>query len=89
MDILRDPIWQFVGAILGLIAIIISIMLFWIQHQRKSLSFEIIHNAYLVRSKDEVKDKLKILYEKKPIENLLLLIVRLVNTGNVPILASD
>lgn len=41
-EILRDPVWQFIGAIFALAAIVIVVIIYWMQRQRKSLSYEII-----------------------------------------------
>jgi len=41
-EALRDPIWQFIGAVLAFAAIVISILLYFMQRRRKALSYEIV-----------------------------------------------
>jgi hypothetical protein len=41
---LRDPIWQFVGAVLGLIAIMVSLAIYYFQKANKDLS-EVLHKS--------------------------------------------
>jgi hypothetical protein len=88
-EILRDPVWQFIGAALALVAIIISLFIVRIQRQRKSVSYDILANTPLLTVKEAVKSKLEILYEGKPVKDVHLLLVRIVNTGNLPILPHD
>lgn len=89
MEFIRDPLWQFVGAVLALAAIIISILLFLAQRKRKSLAYEVVSQTALLSVAEELEGKLKILYQRKPVREVHLLILRLSNNGNTPILASD
>jgi hypothetical protein len=88
-EIIRDPIWQFLGVLAAIIIGFISIYLYLRDRNRKALSYEVISNTSLVVVKDEVKEKLKIFYDEKPVSQLYLSLIRIVNSGNVPILASD
>lgn len=91
-DFLRDPIWQFVGVLVGctcgLIPILLSIV-FFVAQQYKSLAYEILAETDLVTVKDELKDKLQILFEKVTVRNVSLLIIKIVNNGSVPIASTD
>ena len=88
-EILRDPIWQFIAVILALAAILISIFLYQKQRRRKALSYEIISRTPLLSMEEEVKGKLQILFDKKPVQQVHLIVVRIVNSGNLPILSPD
>jgi hypothetical protein len=59
MDLLRDGIWQFFGAVLGLIAIIVSVIIYLRQRGRKQISCEVVSKSTIVRISDEVKTKLQ------------------------------
>jgi hypothetical protein len=73
MPILQDPIWQFFGVIVGIIALIISVIMpVWLKN-RKELSYQIL---------SEVENRK--LPRTKPIS-----ILRLMNSGNEPIALSD
>jgi hypothetical protein len=89
MDILRDSIWQFAGAIFGLVAILVSVIFFLAQRKRKSLAYEVVTNTPLLSVAEEIKGKLKILYEDKLVSKVQLVLLKLTNTGNIPILSSD
>jgi hypothetical protein len=88
-DILRDPLWQFVGVIAALVAISISIILYMKSRSRKSLSYVIISRTPLLSVDREIKKDLQILYQGKPIQQVHLLLMKLINSGNVPVTASD
>ena len=89
VELLRDPLWQFVGAIFGLVAIGIAILIFWLQRTRKSLGYEVISNTSLLTIKEELEGKLQILYEKESVNNVQLIVIKLINTGNLPIASND
>ena len=82
LSYLRDPIWQFIGAILGLI----TIFLYFAQRKRKSLSCRVLAETKLFR---HVNGKFQTTYEGRPVQNAFLIIIKVLNDGNVPILASD
>jgi len=85
LDILRDSIWQFIGAILALITIILIL----VQRKRKALSYKIISNTPLVKIKEDLKGRLQVLFDEKPVENIYLIIINFINSGNLPIKSAD
>jgi len=91
MEFLRDPIWQFVGALLGLITIVLTWIAFRVQTQRKSLSYEIITNTALLgeTTKKKLGESIRISYKNKKIGNPRLVEFRILNSGNSTILSSD
>lgn len=89
MDWLRDPIWQFIGALIGIVAIVTSYYFFKRQQKHRSIAYEIISNTNLLNISNEIKSKLEVLFEQKPVEKLSLLILKIYNAGNEPILAVD
>lgn len=92
-EFLRDPIWQFVGVTVactcGLVPIILSVFFFIFQHQYKSLAYEVLAETDLITIKEEVKGKLQVLYETVPVDNVSLVIMKIVNNGSVPLESSD
>lgn len=88
-DILRDPMWQFVAVILGILAILISYILYRKQGQKKALEYEIISSTPLLSMEEEVKGKLQILFDEEPVKQVHLIQVMIFNSGNVPILSTD
>lgn len=86
MPVLIDPTAQFIiGTILALLAILVPIYL--VLRQRKALSYEVISFSSIIS--EYAKDKLIILYNAIPVENVRLLVIRLVNSGNIPITPTD
>jgi hypothetical protein len=93
-QILRDPIWQFVGALVtctcGAITILLPILLFILQRRKKSISYEILADTALIAVGDEIiRGKLRILFEEKPVQKVSLVLFRISNAGNLPIVPSD
>src|SRR2546425_10907232 len=85
MDILRDPVWQFIAVIIALIAIIVTLT----QRYRKEIVYDIISDTPILSIKEEVKNRVKVLFDDKPMTNARLIILRIWNSGNVPIIPSD
>jgi hypothetical protein len=88
-EFLRDPIWQFIGAALGFIAIVISVIIFFMQRRKKSLVYEIATNTSLLTLTDEIRGKVQILFEGLPVQNVHLVILHILNDGNIAITSSD
>lgn len=88
-DILRDPMWQFVAVILAILAILITYAIYRKQRRRKLLTYDIISRTPLLSNEEEVKGKLQILFEDQPVQQVHLIVMRISNSGDVPILATD
>jgi hypothetical protein len=89
LDYLRDPLWQFVGVLITILTILVTIWIYKRQKNQKSLSYEILSESLLLRVEDELKGKVKILYEDKPVQKVHLIVLKTINSGNIPILTSD
>lgn len=59
------------------------------RHKRKRLSYEIISNTPLLSVKSEVKGRIKIYLDDRPVEDVNLIMIRITNIGNDPILSKD
>lgn len=86
IEIIRDPMWQFIGVIL---VIIIPLILYLVQRRRKALSWEIISNTPLLSIDDEIRGNLQVLFDGKPVQDVQLIIVEIINSGNVAIKSTD
>ena len=89
IELLRDPVWQFVGAVLAAIAIGIPILVYYRQRRRKRLGYQILANTPVLTVHEQIRGKLKVSYEDIPVQNLQLLLLKFINTGNVPIATAD
>jgi len=83
---LRDPLWQFIGVV---VAICIFIAFYLLQRNYKELSYEIIFNSPLLSSSKELEGKIQITFDGKPVSNIQLVEIKLINSGNVPITKAD
>lgn len=87
---LSDPAWQTVIAIvLGVAAIVVSVLIYLLQRNRKDLSYEVLTEASLLKMGDQITNELKIDFRGKPVSNLHLLEIRFINSGNASITPSD
>ena len=71
------------------ISIIVSGIFFRLQRQRSALSWKIISNTPLVRINSEVKGNLQVLFNGNPVKDIQLIIIKIINTGNVSIKSGD
>lgn len=88
LEILRDPMWQFIGAFFTIIAVIFTIIFFKMQHRHKAVSYKTLSYTPLV-IKDEIGEKLQIVFEGKLVEDVNLSVIKIYNTGNTPIVSND
>jgi hypothetical protein len=89
MKLLRDPIWQFVAAVLALLAIIIGGVYFLLDRPVRDLQIEILSNSPLISVEGDIAEDIKILYKDQPVQTLSVILLRIENTGNVPIRETD
>lgn len=89
MNFWEDPTFQFIVlATAAIIAIIIPVILYWKTRQKKALSYT-VSSSPLLSVKDEIKKKVQILYDGKPVEQVHLTVFKIINSGNVPITPED
>src|SRR5437588_12444636 len=93
MDILRDSIWTFISVLIAVIALVIPLLLQWIQHNRKEIAYEVISNTLVIPELEETgphtKGILHVLFNGDPVTGARLVVLRLLNAGNVPIIPAD
>jgi hypothetical protein len=87
-DLLRDPIWQFVGAIVAIAAIGISIVLFYLGQPKHELQVLEDISTSLVDVRPEAEGLIEIFYKGKAVPNVSLIQLRIRNSGNQAILPS-
>jgi hypothetical protein len=87
--IFKDPVWQFVGVIVGIAAIAVAFWLYYKGRPVKKLRIEILSNSPIVSLTPDIPKELQILYRGKPVQTLSLILLKLANTGTEPIRESD
>ena len=89
-EFLEENFLGLVGLLVALIVGLIPVILYILDKKRKELSYEVISNTPLITNDEEVRKNIKIMFEDREIkEDVSLVLVRIVNTGNVPILPED
>lgn len=88
-DLLRDPLWQFIGVIIAIVSVSTAIFLSLRQRNRKAISYRIISSTPVLSVSEGVEGKLKILYENQEVKEVQLVVISVTNTGNVPIVEND
>ena len=83
---MRDPMWQSFGVI---VSIILAIGLFILQSQRKEIEYQILSSAPVINFNDSMKGRLQILLDGKPAQDVYLILVKISNSGNAPVVSSD
>jgi hypothetical protein len=87
---LRDQIWVFVGAVVAAIAIIVAVFLYFMGRRRKFLHYDVLSTTPLLRE-NELGDghRLQVLFDGEAITHPCLVLIKLFNSGNVPIAKTD
>jgi hypothetical protein len=84
---------EFLGiafAILGIVAsIITSLLIYSNQKSTREISWSIVSDTPVLSVNKELADDLQVLFHDHPISDARLVVLRLSNTGNVPILRED
>jgi hypothetical protein len=90
LSVFEHPAWGVIQTIFAFAAVIIAIIIFLKQRQKKEFSYEIISDMPLIVVGEETeKGKLEIRYEGKEIEQAYTGIIKVFNSGNVPIDEDD
>lgn len=89
-QLLRDPIWQFVGVAISLVALVVAVIAIRAQQQRRSLGYYFASDRpILYVFDDKLKDRLTLSLDGQPVRGLSTYEVAVFNDGNVPILPAD
>jgi len=89
LGILRDPVWQFVGALLAVAAMGLSVWIYFAQRTSKRLLVERIVRIPLVTMGPNAVPGLTVSLNGRPINQATVLVVRIENIGNAAIPATD
>jgi hypothetical protein len=85
----RDPVSGFLGVVLAVIAIGWGVWSWRASQTEKSLSFGVVSQLPLVSVRDDANGRLKVQFDGKPRRDLYQVVVRVINSGNVPIESDD
>jgi hypothetical protein len=80
---------QWMGLLVALVSIAITVYIYKKQNKIKRLSYEILYSASLIDVNKDVINDLKITYKDQKVEQLNVIEVKIVNDGQIPIKKSD
>lgn len=89
METLNNLNWNLIGGILAGLSLLATIIIFILQKNKKKLSYEIIAETSLLTTKEKIEGKLKILYNDREVRNVKFFEIKLINSGNIGIPATD
>ena len=82
--------WDIVSGVTGLIVIIVMVYIYWLERRCKELSYDIISNTPLFDVHEEIEGRLQVILDGKTVEDVIyLVLVEIVNSGNIPIKTTD
>lgn len=87
--LLQDPIWQFVGAVLALLAIGVTVWVYLAQRTKRRLLVEHIARMPLMAIGAKKIPGLKISIDEQSIAEATIVLVRVTNAGNASLVAAD
>jgi hypothetical protein len=87
---LRDPIWQFVGVAISILALLVSVIAIRVQQRKKSLCYAFSNERPILYVFDEkLKSRLTLSLDGMPVQGLSTYEVAVFNDGNVAVLPTD
>jgi Ni,Fe-hydrogenase III small subunit len=82
--------WEFIFGVAGVIGVILTIVIYFLQRQPKQLDYEIRSDFELINpNAQQVQENLKLTYSDEPIKEPWVVIVRVRNTGKKSITQDD
>ena len=88
LELLRDGVWQFVGAIITLVTLIVTVAIYFAQRWRKLLTYEVIASTPLLQSND-LSGEIEVNFRGESVDQIYLTVLEVRNSGNVPIVRND
>jgi len=89
MQLIRDPAWQFVGAVVAVLALLLSFVVAAVQRRRKKIAYQILTATPLFTVQEEVKGRIQIRLDGETVEDPSLIVIRVTSRGNLPIRPMD
>lgn len=89
LELLRDGLWQSIGVLVAVIAIVVSIVIYRRQTHRKALTYNVKSVYPLLTGTEELQGRLQVQVDGVPVNNIDLMFIEFSNSGNVPIERGD
>jgi hypothetical protein len=85
----KNTDWGLLGVIVTSIGVLAAILIAVFQSQRKDFSYYITSAESIFSISDDIKNRMAITFDNKPIKSLNLIVIKFKNTGKAPIQPSD
>jgi hypothetical protein len=89
VEFIRDPAWQFIGVLFALLAVVVSLWVFWRQQQVKRIHFAVERSANLLAIAEEVRHRIEVRYDDRTVSDLRVTEFSISNSGTIPIVPTD
>jgi hypothetical protein len=89
IELIRDPLWQFVGAVLALLALPTAIWIYLLQRPRKELAYGVFSSRRILSVASELQNRVVVTVDGNTVQDVHLVIFGVKNSGNVPITEAD
>src|SRR5258708_28273992 len=89
MNFLRDPVWQSIGVIIAIDALLLTILLYKRQVRRKEILWDLVENVSLSSFNVSESVKSALVYKTLRLDDVNLFYVNVWNSGNIEILPND
>lgn len=89
LELFRDGIWQAIGAVFSIAAIIASFAIYRWQRQKPALTY-VVKSAYpLLKTTEELQGRLSVQVDGAAVRNIDVMFIEFQNSGNRPIARND
>jgi len=85
----RDPLWQFVGVLLALAAMVLSYRIYVGQKQQKRLTYQRLASFPLLTVKEALAGRISVAFDGNPVQSIHMITLRIRCAGNLPITVAD
>jgi hypothetical protein len=90
MEFLSNPLWQFlVNVTIAILAIIIPVLIYRKKQNQRGITYQVISNTSILNFKEDIKGRVQVLFDNKPVGDVRLVILKIWNSGNIPILPNE
>lgn len=89
MEAINNLNGNVISAIFGILTILATVIIYYLQKRKKCLSYEVISDTSIVTVTEIMKDNIKILYKNEEVKNVRLIELKIINSGNQAITISD
>jgi hypothetical protein len=80
---------QIVGIAIGVVSLLLGVVYFRANRQRKALAYNVVSNTPLLTLDEELDGQVSVSFEGEPVGDLHVVVLAVANTGNVPIEQDD